>query len=512
MFPGTGYCTHQAASAEKLLADLGLAFTLVPAEELRFGVLFSDTFDWALYREGWALQIEGSGYRLLDRARGEVIAAAVESSAHPPRFAWEFADPRLRSFLEPRLKLRALIGILGVVGRGRRFTLRSLQGELAGRCDLTTLQLDRGKRDEPFLAVCSFGALPADSPLAVQAGRLCRESGWDEAPPVVLDQALARAGIVPGAYSSRMAVDLDPGLSTREAARRIARNLVGVMRVNLPGIRKDVDTEFLHDFRVAVRRTRSLLKLLDGVFPDRVLAEFVPVFRRIGQATGPLRDLDVYLLKRGEYGALVPPILHPGLDDYFRELGDRRRGALTRLTDFLDGPEFLPALNGWEEFLSLDPAAWPDGPGLADPPIATTARREVERLYRRVLRQGVRVTRDGKDRSFHRLRIRCKELRYALEFFASLFPGTEHGQAVRRLKILQDDLGEFNDLRVQMAHLEALLEGQADRPIPGREAAALGALILQMHQRKQAVGDRFAETFAGFSKGRNRRMIKAMLA
>ncbi|MBU2501239.1 CHAD domain-containing protein [bacterium] len=512
MFPGTAYCTTRAASAEKLLADLGLAFTLVPAEELRFRVLFSDTFDWALHRAGWALEIQGSGYRLLDRVGGKVIAAAVESSAHAPRFAWEFADPRLRSLLEPRLKLRALVGILTVAGRGRRFTLRNRHGELVGRCDLTTLQLERGERDEPFLVVCSFGTLPADSPLAIQAARLCRESGWEEAPPVVLDRALGRARIVPGAYSSKMAVSLDPALSTREAARRIARNLTGVMRANLPGIRKDVDTEFLHDFRVAVRRTRSLLKLLDAVIPDGVLEEFVPVFRNIGRATGPLRDLDVYLLKRGEYGALVPPVLHPGLEDYFSELGDRRREALTRLTEYLDGPEFLQALDRWEAFLSLDPAAWPGGADLADPPVGLTARREIERLYRQVLRRGKRVTREGKDRSFHRLRIRCKELRYALEFFASLFPGTQHGQVVRRLKTLQDDLGEFNDLCVQMAHLEALLEGKADRPIPGREAATLGALILQMHQRKQAVGERFAGTFAGFSRGKNRRMIKAMLA
>ncbi|MGD9546588.1 MAG: CHAD domain-containing protein [Candidatus Krumholzibacteriia bacterium] len=512
MFPGTAYCTPRMASAEKLLADLGLGFSLVPAEALRFQVLFSDTFDWALHRAGWALEVQGSGYRLLDRAGGKVIAAAVESSVHAPRFAWEFADPLLRSLLEPRLKIRALVGMLVVAGRGRRFDLRNPNGEMAGRCDLTTLQLVRGKLKEPFMVVCSFGALSDDSPLAIQAARLCRESGWEEAPPVVLDQALARAGIVPGAYSSKMAVSLDPELSTREAFRRIAGNLVGVMRANLPGIRKDVDTEFLHDFRVAVRRTRSLLKLLDAVIPGGVLEEFVPVFRRIGRATGPLRDLDVSLLKRNEYEAFVPPVLHPGLEDYFSELADRRREALTRLMDFLDGPDFQQGLDRWEAFLSLDPAAWPGGYDLADPPVGPTARREIARLYRQVLRRGKRVTREGKDRSFHRLRIRCKELRYALEFFASLFPGTGHGKVVRRLKTLQDDLGEFNDLCVQMAHLETLLEGRAGRPIPRREAATLGALILRMDQRKQAVGERFAETFAGFSQEKNRRLVKAMLA
>ena len=42
---------------------------------------------------------------------------------------------------------------------------------------------------------------------------------------------------------------------------------LSAMRDNLPGLLDDVDTEFLHDFRVAVRRTRSTLKLGRPVLP-----------------------------------------------------------------------------------------------------------------------------------------------------------------------------------------------------------------------------------------------------
>ena len=42
------------------------------------------------------------------------------------------------------------------------------------------------------------------------------------------------------------------------------------LRINEDGVRKDLDSEFLHDFRVAVRRTRSALSQIKGVFPAAV--------------------------------------------------------------------------------------------------------------------------------------------------------------------------------------------------------------------------------------------------
>ncbi len=64
---------------------------------------------------------------------------------------------------------------------------------------------------------------------------------------------------------------------------------------NLPGTLEDVDSEFLHDLRVAVRRTRSLQRQFKAIYPDR-LQHFRDEFKRLQAVTGDLRDLDVYLL------------------------------------------------------------------------------------------------------------------------------------------------------------------------------------------------------------------------
>ena len=88
------------------------------------------------------------------------------------------------------------------------------------------------------------------------------------------------------------------------------------MRATLPGTIADVDSEFLHDFRVAVRRTRSLQRQLEPVFPPEPLAHFRSEFRWLQQATGPVRDLDVHQLdlvrvSRGRATHGRPPTWRP---------------------------------------------------------------------------------------------------------------------------------------------------------------------------------------------------------
>ena len=61
-------------------------------------------------------------------------------------------------------------------------------------------------------------------------------------------------------------------------------------------MREQLDTEFLHDFRVALRRTRSLLGQIRDVFPAAAVEHFSSEFSWIGRLTGPPRDLDVLLL------------------------------------------------------------------------------------------------------------------------------------------------------------------------------------------------------------------------
>ena len=71
-------------------------------------------------------------------------------------------------------------------------------------------------------------------------------------------------------------------VAARPAGRRgppsVLLHLLSAMRANEEGTLRDLDTEFLHDFRVAVRRTRSALSQIKDVLPaeieERYRAEF----------------------------------------------------------------------------------------------------------------------------------------------------------------------------------------------------------------------------------------------
>jgi CHAD domain-containing protein len=73
---------------------------------------------------------------------------------------------------------------------------------------------------------------------------------------------LRQQGTAPRQYTLRPAFDLAPELPARETARRIIHKILGISRQNEAGIIDDIDTEFLHDYRICLRKIRSVLSLI----------------------------------------------------------------------------------------------------------------------------------------------------------------------------------------------------------------------------------------------------------
>ena len=117
----------------------------------------------------------------------------------------------------------------------------------------------------------------------------------DEATVPLVDEAIAADGGDPAGVSSKLALTLDPDEPANVAAAHVFKRLLEVIDLNLPGTLDDIDSEFLHDLRVAVRRSRSLQRQFKAIYPDR-LQHHRDEFKRLQAVTGDLRDLDVYLL------------------------------------------------------------------------------------------------------------------------------------------------------------------------------------------------------------------------
>src|SRR4030095_8785605 len=84
----------------------------------------------------------------------------------------------------------------------------------------------------------------------------------------------------------------------RPAGGAVARVLISFLReleAAVDGTVTDIDIEFLHEFRVAVRRSRSAVKPLGHVLPPALVAWGTPQLKWLGDLTTPSRDLDVLL-------------------------------------------------------------------------------------------------------------------------------------------------------------------------------------------------------------------------
>lgn len=90
------------------------------------------------------------------------------------------------------------------------------------------------------------------------------------------------------------------------AIRAILGTLLARMKANVPGVCATLDGEFLHDFRVAIRRMRAALSQLRYSLSTRAVEHYREGFIRLGQCTSPARDLDVHLPAFDDLGDALP--------------------------------------------------------------------------------------------------------------------------------------------------------------------------------------------------------------
>jgi CHAD domain-containing protein len=129
-----------------------------------------------------------------------------------------------------------------------------------------------------------------------------------------------------------------------------------------------------------------------------------------------------------------------------------------------------------------------------------------------VLADGGAITAASAPEAMHELRKRCKELRYLLEIFGSLYDPGEHWQAVRELKALQDCLGEFQDTEVQIGEIRALAAAMlAAGEAPAVTLLAMGEITAGLAARQRAARADFERRFAAFADVEGQRRMSALL-
>jgi CHAD domain-containing protein len=229
-----------------------------------------------------------------------------------------------------------------------------------------------------------------------------------------------------------------------------------------PGTRSGEDIEDLHQMRVSVRRMRAALKaarpLLDAAWADGLRAEL----GWLGGALGPVRDLDVMLLRlRGEIASLPEREQKAG-GVLVAELEEERAAARAEMLAALEAPRYTALLERLVDAIRL-PLPTPSATQV-QPELADLVRAEAYKLRKAVTRAGE----NPPDEVLHALRIRGKRVRYTGELVEPGLRRTPVGKSIKQLlvatAVLQEVLGDHQDACVAEQRIRELLDGLGELP------------------------------------------------
>ena len=501
---------------ESLQQSLTFPVQFLAVSSAREQRVYYDTFEWQLFQHGIAVASRRRHLCLFDLQTG-LESASERFSVVPAHFMASSLSPGpFRSALEKVTGVRALLR------RSRIDTDRAVWKVLDGEEKTTgilvseTYFMVRGGIRARIAGMLQLRPLKG---FRDETGRLARHiEEWLGRESVSCFSDIYRlfmeaAGKHVNDYSSKIRLSLRPADPVRKSAALLLLAALDVMRRNEPWISRNVDMEFLHDYRVAIRRTRSLLGQLKGTFSPASVAPFRTLFKDAGKQCNTLMDCDVYLLRETAYRAMLPCSLSAHIGVFFDELQAIRAAEMRGFSAYLRSASFRSRLAEWEAFLrerTVDHALADDtGDGLRS--TIEVARKATRKAWKKVISHGRSIPSCASDRELHALRIDCKKLRYLLEFFTSVFPEKTAGRAIRHLKELQENLGSFVDLAVQQQYLLRRIETMKNRQPDAELAAALGGLVAILHDRQEKERESFAETFRRFDNDEAGALLKDLL-
>lgn len=513
------YVLPPKLTAARLVAFLGERLRVQAERAAPFARVCYDTFDWRLYRAGLALEqtcaprqpAEWRLYEIDGRATvASTISADLPGCDHAaPFFPAGLPSGPLAEALLPLCSVRALLPLAHLSGTVTALRVLNKDAKTVARVAIERTRLAPAGQALPTVA----WLLPVrgyDGRLAELRDLLAACPGMEPLTTDPLTLATTAAGHPPGDYTSSFKMALAPTDRAGEATRAIQRKLLDTMRRNEAGVIADIDSEFLHDYRVAVRRTRSALSQMKDVLPPQKLDHFREEFGWLGQVTGPTRDLDVYLLQFDDLRQRLPEHLRDRLDPLQAHLVRRQREEQAKLAAALASPRARKLMRQWAAYLDK-PAPRRNPPANSALPILVVANQQIWRAFRRVAREAAAVVPASPPEEIHEIRKSAKKLRYLMEFYAALYPPVGFKPLVAELKQLQDVLGEYQDLQVQIESLEGYAaEMQAEGDVPAATLMAIGALTGQLYTRELEVRQELTPYLERFARPTVRRHFAAL--
>ena len=209
---------------------------------------------------------------------------------------------------------------------------------------------------------------------------------------------------------------------------------------------QDHDEEILHSLRVNLRKVRSLLKIFNGVFDEKVTLFFGENFKILANSTNKKRDLDIFLgfLSEQKHANELIYFVQKALNLEYENV-----------KSYLSDEENYAFLKEWEIFLNEGEFYRSK---LFDVSLSRLGSFKLRTLLVLAQKRLKSLDQDCPNESFHKIRIELKKVRYTYEFLSEIFYFDGLKKYEERLKDMQEIFGALQDYDVWLGILERLPE------------------------------------------------------
>ncbi len=282
------------------------------------------------------------------------------------------------------------------------------------------------------------------------------------------------------------------------ASRNILNSLVEIIHATEPGIIRRTDAETLHAYRIAVRKTRTLLTECEHVFTKHDLNQARKYFSWLGELTGPVRDLDIHLQMLNDYTEQLTIEQRQLLLPYHQQLRNLHAEKYQQLIHALTSAHYRKSQEKFVAFLQK-PVAASTTLKFAKWPIKLLVDRCIHKLYKKAVKHAEKIDLQTPPAYIHKLRKLCKKLRYLLDLFQPLYDANRLKIIIKSLKKIQDALGDFNDSSVQAIYLRKYLSQYKKVNDPNKAyLEVLNNLLADIDDRTTQARNHLQEQIAGF--------------
>ena len=286
------------------------------------------------------------------------------------------------------------------------------------------------------------------------------------------------------------------------------------------------DIESLHELRIAIRRTRSIISNATHIISEQTLDLFRDEFTWLAGSTGPTRDFDVFIASWHGYVDGLDTQTVVGLVPVLERLRSQRRAAFEALVEDLRSRRAERLLELWtSELGTLSSGTKRSDTKRSDTkrsdtkPIGKHAHRRLGRVVAKrieaaqdhLVARGRTMSTHSDAAQLHALRKDAKKLRYLVDCFEALLPNKSAKQFVRRLKALQEDLGRHQDAEVHAAQLEVIADEFKREHASKATMTALDQLGKQIDAERFAARADIADRFERYDSKKVRRALNTML-